>query len=143
MFGGEYSHSIDVKGRLTIPAKFRNELGLECVVSRGFEGCLNVHSIEGYEKVVEDLTKTKKTSKDIRMLQRQLFGNMANSTYDKQGRILIPVNLRDLASLSKEVMVIGVGDHVELWDKDKWQNYGYMDDEKLAALADGVYSSIE
>lgn len=143
MFGGEYSHSIDAKGRLTIPAKFRTELGLECVVSRGFEGCLNVHSIEEYDKVVKNLTSTKKTSKEIRQLQRILFGNMANSTYDKQGRILIPTNLREIAGLDKEVMVIGVGDHVELWDKDKWQEYGTMDDENLAALADNVYASLD
>lgn len=143
MFGGEYNHSIDAKGRLTIPAKFRNELGLECVVSRGLEGCLYVHSIEGYNEVVEELTKTKKTSKDIRMLRRQLFGNMENSTYDKQGRILIPVNLREIADLTKEVVVLGVGDHVELWDKDKWKTYGCMNDDDLADLADSVYASLE
>jgi MraZ protein len=140
MFGGEFSHSIDVKGRITIPAKFRTELGLECYVTRGFEGCISIYSKEGWEELTKVLLNSQAKPGSSRKLKRQLFSKSTPTTYDSQGRILVSQELRTLAGLTKDVMVIGVGDHVELWDKEKWQEYDYMDDEELATLADEVFA---
>lgn len=141
MFGGEFSHSIDAKGRITIPAKFRAELGLECYVTRGFEGCVSLYSKEGFEELTAEVLRSKAKPEESRKLKRALFSKANLTAFDSQGRILVTQELRALSQFVKEIMVIGVGDHVELWDKNKWLDYEYMDDNELAALADAVFSA--
>jgi len=139
-FGGTYKHSIDAKGRITIPAKLRSLLGEEPVLARGFEGCLNLYSAEGWEEYVKSLLDSKADFNTKRKLKRQLFSTMMTCSYDKQGRILVSPELRVRANLSKDVIIIGVGDYVELWDKVTWEHNDNMDDDEFAALANTVFS---
>jgi MraZ protein len=142
LFGGEFSHSIDPKGRITIPAKFRTLLGNECYIARGFEGCLTIYSPKGWEQETGALFEGKTKDMEARLLKRAIFSSMSFVEFDKQGRVLLTPELRKIGSLEKDVMVIGVGDHVELWNKEMWDSSEYLSDEKLSALADKVFGKI-
>lgn len=137
-FGGEYSHSIDAKGRITIPAKLRAELGENPVVSRGAEHNLDLRSQEGWDNLVKAVLNSPASLSKKRQMKRELFSKACVCNYDKQGRILIPAELRKMADITKEVMVVGVGDMVELWDKERYMNLDVMNDEEFADLADQV-----
>ncbi len=121
MFMGEYEHNIDRKGRLIMPAKFREELGEHVVINRGLDGCLYVYTIEQWQKVYEKLSSLPSTKKDARMYQRMMLSKAAECEMDSQGRILIPSSLISLAGLEKECLIIGVANHLEIWSKARWQ----------------------
>lgn len=123
MFMGEYSHSIDAKGRVILPAKFRDELGSHFVVTRGLEGCLAVYTMESWLTLANSMKKLKASKENVRAFKRFLFGSAAEVEFDKQGRILIPSTLREYAHLTKDVTVLGTGDKVELWDKAAYEAY--------------------
>lgn len=123
MFMGEYSHSIDAKGRVILPAKFRDELGSHFVVTRGLEGCLAVYTMESWLTLANSMKKLKASKENVRAFKRFLFGSAAEVEFDKQGRILIPGTLREYAHLTKDVTVLGTGDKVELWDKAAYEAY--------------------
>lgn len=120
MLIGEYQHNIDPKGRVFIPARFRDELGEHFVVTKGLDGCLFIYSLEewsGLEAKVRMLPLSK-----ARNLQRFLFAGASEVEADKQGRVLIPINLREYASLDRETVITGVSNRVEIWDKSKWDS---------------------
>ncbi len=119
MLIGEYQHSLDEKGRVNFPARLRDGLGARFIVTKGLDKCLCVYSEDEW-KILENKIRTFPVSKS-RQLRRFLFAGAADAVPDKQGRILIPQNLREYAELRKDVMVIGVSDHAEIWDKDRWQ----------------------
>ena len=121
MFMGEYEHNIDRKGRLIMPAKFREELGEHVVVNRGLDGCLYVYTMDEWEKVYMKLSSLPSTKKDARMYQRMMLSKAAECEMDSQGRILIPSSLISLAALEKECLIIGVANHLEIWSKSRWQ----------------------
>lgn len=123
MFIGEYAHSIDTKGRLIMPAKFREELGITFIVTKGLDGCLFVYSKNEWAQLEEKLKTLPFTSKDARSFNRFFFAGAIECEVDKQGRILISQNLRDYANLNKDVVIIGVSTRIEIWDKEKWDNY--------------------
>jgi len=114
---GEYSHSIDAKGRLFIPAKLREDLGTVFYVTVAPDKCLAAYSSESWEQFLAKFKAMPQTKK--RMI-RSLFAHAAKCELDTQGRILLPQKLRDYAELSKDVAVVGVGDHAEIWDAGKW-----------------------
>lgn len=121
MLKGEYSHNIDAKGRLIIPAKLRDDLGESFVITKGMENCLYVHPTEqwkAFEEKLNDLSTT--TNKNARNLAYFFQGSAVDSEIDKQGRTLIPQTLRNYANIDKEVVFIGMGKRVEIWDKEKW-----------------------
>ena len=118
---GEFQHNIDAKGRLAIPAKFRDELGQNFIVTKGLDGCLFVYSMEDWA-ILEDKIKSMPMSKS-RDLQRFFFSAATDCELDSQGRILIPANLRKYAQLEKEVAIIGVSGRAEIWNSDKWNGY--------------------
>ncbi len=122
MLMGEYSHTIDAKGRLIIPAKFREELGDSFVVSRGFDGCLTAYDPASWMKIKEELSSLPQFKKDARDIIRFFLSGAVEAEIDKQGRILIPAKLRDHAGLKKDVILVGVGSKVEIWDSERWQN---------------------
>ena len=125
MFVGEYSHTIDEKGRLIIPAKFREGLGKEFVVTRG----LFAYPMDAWEEFEEKLRELPGTgNNDARKFIRFFTAKAAVAEPDKQGRILIPSALREHAGLKKEVVLTGVLDRVEIWDVDKWNEYNDYDD---------------
>ncbi|WRS27629.1 division/cell wall cluster transcriptional repressor MraZ [Oscillospiraceae bacterium MB08-C2-2] len=119
MLIGEFQHSLDSKGRVNFPAKMRDDLGSRFIVTKGMDSCLAVYPMEEWA-VLESKIRALPMSKS-RDLQRFLFAGAADLEPDKQGRVLIPQNLRDYAGLSKDVMIIGASVRAEIWDKARWE----------------------
>lgn len=140
MFFGEHEHTIDDKSRLTLPARFRDALADGVVLARGLEGQIDVYPREGWLVTVESrLAELDPLSREARDLRRFFYAGMADSEPDKQGRVLIPPALARHASLSKDVVIAGVYDHLEIWDRTAWASHlqaveGSADDvaERLA-----------
>ena len=120
MFMGEYNHTIDAKGRLIIPAKFREELGEAFVITNGNDGCLNIYTEEAWETFLEKL-QLLPGNEDKRKMVRALVSQADSVELDKQGRILIPNTLRERAGLEKDVVLAGAIDKIEVWDKNRWE----------------------
>lgn len=141
MFIGEYSHSIDKKGRVIVPAKFREDLGSFFILTKGLDNCLFVYPLEEW-KILENKLKTLPlTRKDARAFVRFFFSGATECELDKQGRILIPSNLRAHAKLDNEATIIGISNRVEIWSSKEWEEYNNDDDlsyeniaEKMAEL---------
>lgn len=138
MFMGEFSHTIDAKGRLIIPAKIREQLGESCVVTRGFDSCLAVYTKETFERMYDNLNKMSTSKSSVRALKRVFFGSAAELDFDKQGRILVPSALRAYASLEKDVVVVGVSDHIEIWSRTKWDTYNEQVSNSMEELAEDL-----
>ncbi len=137
MLTGEYYHTIDVKGRIIFPSKLREELGERFFITRWLDDCLVVFSEQEWEKVCEKL-KNQSLSK-ARDIQRFLFSNACCAEPDKQGRILIPENLRIRSGLDKEIAIIGVMDRAEIWDKEKWiKRSGEIDSAVFDSQMEGL-----
>lgn len=131
MLTGEFNHSIDVKGRLIIPSKFREILGEDFVITKGLDGCLFVYPQEEWKTFENKLRTLPLTNKDARTFTRFFLGSAVDGGLDKQGRVLISSALRNFAGLDKEVVLVGVLDRIEIWDKAKW-------DEKNAAVEEDM-----
>ena len=124
MLMGTYSHALDTKWRLIMPAKLREDLGDEFIITKSLDHCLSIYPKEEWEKFIEKLSQLPKISSEpARRLRRFYFGNSQILETDKQGRVLIPASLREYAGLSREVTLVGVDDHVELWDTETWNGY--------------------
>lgn len=133
MFMGEYNHTIDVKGRLIVPSKFREQLGDEFVVTKGLDGCLFVYSLEEWKNIEEKFKQVPLTTKDARKFSRFFFAGAATCEVDKQGRILIPPVLREFAELNKEIVSVGVLSRIEIWSKQRWsESNEYEDMDEIA-----------
>lgn len=128
MFMSEYNHSIDAKGRVIVPAKFREALGEEFVVTKGLDGCLFVFPNDEWKAFEEKLKSLPMSNKDARQFVRFFLAGAATVEVDKQGRILLPNGLREFAYLEKDVVVVGVGNRVEIWDKNRWNESTTYDD---------------
>ena len=120
MFLGEFEHSIDDKGRLTVPAKFRDELEGGVVITRGLDGCLWAYPRSEWDELAEKLHKLPTANKAARDFVRFIFSSASDSIPDRQGRVLIPQKLRDYAGIGSETAVIGVMNRVEIWNPAKW-----------------------
>lgn len=116
MFMGQYEHTIDTKGRIIIPAKYRSELGDTFVITKGLDGCLYIYPSQEWQDFVDKL-KTLSSSQNTRRIQRQFLSKAMEVTIDKQGRILIPGILRECAALEKDVVFLGMMNRIEVWDK--------------------------
>ncbi len=119
VFIGEYTYSLDEKGRVSIPTKLRDALGVDFILTRGLDGCVAAYSLEAWESLSAKIAALP-TAK-ARDLKRFMFASATQVTPDKQGRVLISSPLRSYAELEKDVSVIGANDHVEIWDRDKWE----------------------
>ena len=139
MFMGEYHHSIDEKGRIIIPSKFRSELGESFVVTRGLENCLFVYSLVEWTKIVDRLKKLPFTKKDARNFTRFFLSGATITELDKQGRANINQPLIDFANLEKECIIIGVNDRLEIWSKDSWDNFFNSNSDKLSDIAENLF----
>ena len=117
MFMGEYNHTIDAKGRLIVPSKFRESLGDEFVVTKGMDGCLFVYDNNEWAKFEEKLRSLPMIDKEARQFTRYFLAGAASVEVDKQGRILIPAVLRDFAEITKDAVLVGVGSRIEIWSK--------------------------
>lgn len=138
-FTGEYRHNLDAKGRLIIPARFRDQLGDEFTVTRSLDGCLAMYASPEWQALEEKLNALPMTNEKARSLKRFLLGAAAICELDKQGRILLPQVLRDRAGLDKDITLLGVGDHIEIWNTSTYEEkYSFDDEAALEADWEGL-----
>lgn len=140
MFMGEYNHSLDAKGRTIVPAKLREELGETFVITRGLDGCLYGYSDKEWEKFEEKLKNLPLNNKAARTTIRYFLAGATQCEVDKQGRILIPANLREAGGFEKDIVFIGAANKIEIWSKQRWDecNKDYQDnmDEVIEHMED-------
>ncbi len=136
MLIGEFEHSIDTKGRLVLPAKIKDDLGKEFIVTKGLDGCLFGYSLEEWNKFEEKLKTLPLTNKITRDFVRFFLSGAVEEETDKQGRFLLPANLREYASLTKDAVIIGVGTRIEIWDKKKWDEYNSEENLSVDSIAE-------
>ena len=122
MFMSEYNHTVDTKGRLIVPSKFREQLGDEFVVTKGMDGCLFVYANDDWSAFEQKLTSLPLINKEARKFARFFLAGAAQVEVDKQGRIVLPANLRQFAGLEKDVVLVGVGSRIEIWSRENWEN---------------------
>jgi len=142
VFFGTYTPKLDDKGRLFLPAKFRDQLAEGLVVTRGQERCLTVWSLEDFGRLTERLAQAPVTNKGTRDYVRMLFAAASQEVPDKQGRITIPPVLREYASLDKDVVVIGSMNRIEIWDPTSWASYSQEQEQVFSELSDEVFPGI-
>ena len=123
MFIGEYQHALDSKNRMIVPSKLREELGNKFVITKGLDGCLYAYPQDEWKNLEEKMKTLPLTNRDARSFVRFFFAGACEIEMDKQGRGLIPQNLKEYAGLEKEIVSIGVLTRVEIWSKEKWQEY--------------------
>jgi len=135
---GEYQHSVDAKGRLIVPAKFREALGEAFVVTRGLDNCLFGYPMNEWRKLEEKLKDLPMTKKDTRAFARFFFSGATEVEIDKQGRINIPATLMQHAHLVKECVVLGVSNRIEIWAKDTWETYFSESEQSFNEIAENM-----
>ena len=140
MFIGEYHHTIDEKGRIIIPARFRDELGSSFIVTRGIESCLFVYPNKNWEQICEKLNSLPFTRKDARVFNRFFMSGATNVELDKQGRINISSPLITHANLKKDCVVIGTGDRLEIWSKEDWDSFFNSNKDSMSDIAENLFN---
>ncbi|MBD1371313.1 division/cell wall cluster transcriptional repressor MraZ [Hazenella sp. IB182357] len=138
MFMGEYRHSIDDKGRLIVPAKFRDGLGESFVITRGLDHCLFVYPRSEWTILEQKLKALPFTKADARKFTRFFFSGASEADIDKQGRALIPNPLREFATLKKECVIIGVSTRIEIWCKERWDTYYASSEDSFNEIAESI-----
>ena len=140
MFMGEYNHTIDAKGRLIVPAKFREILGDNFIVTKGLDGCLFVYPNDEWTRFEEKLKSLPLTNKNARQFTRFFLDGAAACEVDKQGRILLPQVLREFASLEKDVVLVGVASRIEIWSRERWDESMNTYDGDMDEVAENMES---
>jgi MraZ protein len=136
MFTGEFQHSLDGKGRVIIPSRLRDGLGVRFVITRGLDHCLFVYPMQEWTRLEKQLSKQPFTRKDYRNFNRLFFSGAMELEADKQGRVLIPQYLREYAGIEKDVMIVGVADRVEIWNEADWKKFFETTDQDYEDLAE-------
>jgi len=131
---GEYSHSLDVKGRLIMPAKLREDMGENFIITTGLDGCLFGFSMSEWQKFEDKLKTLPITNKNARNFVRFFLSGATECELDKQGRFLIPGKLREVASLDRDVTIIGAGTRIEIWNKEKWEEHNSEENLSIAEI---------
>ncbi len=139
MFMGEYHHTIDDKSRLVLPSKFRTMLGDKFIVARGFEKCLYVYSIAEWEKLENKLKTLPFTKSTARTFMRTFFSGATECEFDRQGRTSLTSPLVSYADLTKECVVIGANDRIEIWDLEEWNKLMEENRDKLSDIAENLF----
>ena len=138
MFLGTHTPRLDEKGRLFLPAKYRNDLAGGVVITKGQERCLYVFPPAEFERITEALRAAPVTAKAVRDYSRVFFASAFDQVPDKQGRVTIPGHLRDYAGLDRDVVVIGASNRVEIWDQQAWEAYLATSESTFADIEEGV-----
>ena len=136
MLLGEYRHNVDIKGRVSVPSKFRGDLGQTFVITKGLDNCLFMYSKQEWETFEQKLKSLPLTNQDARSFVRFFFAGATQCEVDKQGRVNIPQNLREYANITKDVVIVGVATRAEIWDSENWNKYttsDSLDGNKLAS----------
>ena len=136
MFIGEYHHTIDEKGRIIIPAKFRDALGKEFIITRGIENCLFVYSLQNWANITNKLSSLPFTKKDARTFNRFFMSGATNVELDKQGRVNISQPLTQYANLLKDCVIIGTGDRLEIWSQESWNSFFDSTKDSMSDIAE-------
>lgn len=138
MFIGEYSHNVDDKGRLAVPAKFRIKLKSGAVVTRGLDNCLFLYAKNEWQKVADQIAKIPFNKANTRAFGRFMLAGAMEAEFDKQGRILLPEYLRQHAGLKKRVIIAGLYNRIELWDEKAWQKYSQANEKNSVKIAESL-----
>ena len=138
MFKGQYKHSLDDKGRLVLPTKFREELGDGAVITVGFENCLTIYTAKGWDDYTSELFSKPQTNLAVRRLLRRLTGSASDVELDKSGRLKIHSNLQSEASIVKDVTIVGLGTYIEVWASEQWERENELDKLEYEANAQTV-----
>jgi len=136
MFMGEFHHTLDTKGRIIVPAKFRKLLGESFIVTRGMDGCLFGYPMEQWNKLESQLDKLPLTKKDARAFTRFFYSAAAEMEFDKQGRINLSTSLVDFAKLSKNCVIVGVSDRIEIWDEEHWNKFSQEAEDNFEEISE-------
>lgn len=136
MLMGEFEHNIDAKGRLFMPAKLRESLGKHFVVTKGVDGCLDVYPLTEWEKLKNSFAQKMMPKQKERDVSRFIFGGAVEAEPDKQGRILLPVNLRSYAKLDVTALIVGVGAKAEIWDVKRYADYNAKVEKDVVELVE-------
>ena len=139
MLMGEYHHNIDEKGRLIIPSKFRSDLGEKFIITRGLDKCLFVYSEEEWNKLIAKLKTLPFTNKDARNFTRFFLSGATANEFDRQGRINISSSLVNYANLTKECVIIGANDRLEIWSEELWNNFIESNEDNLSDIAENLF----
>ena len=140
MFLGNYNYTIDEKGRITIPAKLRADLGAEFILTRGIDGCLALYPRKAWDAIIEKY-KELPNVQNARNFLRFILSSASACSLDKQGRLSISSSLLQFAEIKKECVIIGVDECLEIWSKEKWEGYLERNEANLAIMADELFSS--
>ncbi len=140
MLIGEYTHSLDEKNRMSLPVKFRKELGRVVVLAPGLDNCLSLFTLKEWQKISEKLSDGSMIASDNRSFSRFMFGQAVSTDIDANGRILIPENLKNRSALGSKVVVIGVQNRVEIWSEKAWSTYKNAVEKQADILADKLGS---
>ena len=140
MFIGEYHHTIDEKKRLIIPSKFREELGNEFIITRGIEKCLYVYSKTSWENITNKLATLPFTKKNAREFNRFFLSGATLAEVDKNGRILITSPQFSYANINKECVIVGVGERIEIWSEEAWNNFYASASEDMSDIAENLFN---
>ena len=140
MFMGEYHHTIDEKGRIIIPSKFREDLGEKFIITRGIENCLFVYSLSSWEKITNKLESLPFTKKDARQFVRFFLSGATTAEFDKQGRVNVTSPLISYAKLQKDCVVIGTGDRLEIWSQEDWNAFFESASSNMSDIAENLFN---
>lgn len=140
MFIGEYHHTIDEKGRIIIPSKFRDELGDSFIITRGIENCLFVYSMDNWNKICDKLNSLPFTKKDARVFNRFFMSGATSVELDKQGRVNISSPLIQYANISKDCVIIGTGDRLEIWSQEDWDLFFNSSKDNMSDIAENLFN---
>ena len=140
MFMGEYHHTIDEKGRIIIPSKFREDLGEKFIITRGIENCLFVYSLSSWEKITNKLESLPFTKKDARQFVRFFLSGATTAEFDKQGRVNVTSPLISYADLQKDCVVIGTGDRLEIWSEENWNAFFESASSNMSDIAENLFN---
>lgn len=138
MFMGEYHHNLDNKGRLIIPAKFRNQIGKLIVFTRGMEGCIFGYPISEWQKIEAKLAQLPLTKKNARNFMRIFYSGAMETEFDKQGRVNFSTTLKEYAGLEQECIIIGVSNRIEIWSAERWQKFSEQASEDYDDIAENL-----
>jgi MraZ protein len=137
MLSGEYEHTLDEKNRLTLPARFRPRFAEGLVLTRGMDSCLSIYTKEEFSRSIEArLAELDPLSRESRLMHRFYFSGTVEAVPDRQGRVMVPQALIQSGGFSREVMVVGVLDHLEIWDREAWRNYMKQVEENVEDAAE-------
>ncbi len=138
MFIGEYRHNLDTKGRIIVPAKFREQLSNNIILTRGLDGCITIYTLDQWKEIYEQLKKLPSTKREARMYIHMLTSKAAEVEIDRQGRILIPAGLIKEAKIEKESVIVGAFDHIEIWAENAWDSYYEEASESFEDIAESL-----